>query len=319
MDDGAFAGFANTGAYLTEWNEIPPDYSHNVAFEVEGTDWYGFSVSEVLDKVAKSWDDVNSAANRYDKKIAGATWVIYYPVGTTVFNGVLTANDTIARAILNALESSGGVAVPDEIQEWMDDALDREAKGKWRIELIAPPSSTSSQFVDRLKYLDTLKIRAFGLTERSILEGQHGTKAEADIHGDVALSIIDTRHKMICTQLNSTVVPKLMELNFGKEFRSSVSIRPAPIVDSQFATLKEIYRTLLQNPEIAVDELYKVDVKALRDEMGIPTRAGASEDVEIREREDAAAKDAAAEDAAAEDAAAKDKAAKEKEPVNASA
>lgn len=271
VDTGGFAGFLNQSFNSVGYTVIDADYSFNTNFEVEGTDWYGESVYNYTQPIQNAWNDAQTTANRYDKKVAGATWAVYYPVGQTKHNGIVKDNDVIAKAILTSLEASGGVAIPDEIQEWLDDSIDKETRGKWRIELMTAKGSSTSDFVDRLKYLDVLKIRAFALTERSLLEGSHGTKAEADVHGDVALSIVDSRHRLLCNQLNKFVIPRLMELNYGKKYKYSVMVRPAPLVDTQFATIKEIYRALLQNPEIAFAELENLNLRALREEIGIPS------------------------------------------------
>lgn len=274
LNTGNFAGFTNRAASYFDEIEIEEKYSCNIAFDVEGTDWYGRSIYTALRPICKNWKDVNDAANRYDRKIAGATWVIYYPVGSTTFNGVSTANDEIARSLLSQLEASGTVAIPDEIQDWVDDSIDHEAKGKWRIELISAQSATAQNFIDRQKYLDALKMRAFGLPERAILEGSHGTKAESIVHGDVALSIVDTRHRLICFWLNNYVVPWLMYFNYGEQYRWSVRVKPAPLVDTQFATVKQIYERILSSPEVLREEVRSLDMKSIRDELGIPTGAG---------------------------------------------
>lgn len=272
LQNGKFAGFANEtfspiyqgGSVLVE-----SDYALNTNFEVEGTDWYGISTFEYLKKIASSWDTIQDAANRYDRKIAGASWIVYYPVGNTLYNGVQTSNDKIAQNLLSSLQSSGGVAIPDEIQDWMDDTIDKEAKGKWRIDLITAKGTAVEGFTSRQKYYDSLKIRAFALTERSVLEGSHGTKAEADVHGDVSLSIVDSRHRLLCTHLNLGPVQRSVALNFGNKYRYAVSIKPAPLVDTQFATLKRIYELILQNPETLAKEIVNLDMKSLRDELGL--------------------------------------------------
>ena len=274
LNTGNFAGFTNQAATYIEEQLLTERYACNINFSAEGTDWYGSSVYKSLRSTIANWNDVNKAANRYDRKIAGATWVIYYPVGNTPYNGVSTPNDQIAKALLDSLESSGNVAIPDEIQDWVDDTIDHEAKGKWRIELISSDSSSAQNFIDRQKYLDALKMRAFGLPERAILEGSHGTKAESVVHGDIALSIVDSRHRLLTYWVNLYVVPQLMLLNFGEEYKWSVKVKPAPLVDTQFATVKDIYRLILSNGDALLQEAQNIDMKALRDELGIPTGPG---------------------------------------------
>lgn len=275
LNNGGFAGFVNeplaTG--VNNSHIIPEEYSLCTNFSVEGTDWYGYSVFQSLKPVIESWDTVENTASRYDRKVAGASWIIYYPVGKTPYNGVLTDNAEIAKQQLSRLEASGGAVIPDEIQEWLDDTIDREAKGKWRIELMSANTSTQSSFVDRQKYLDALKMRAFGLTERSVLEGSHGTKAEADVHGNVSLAIVHSKHKLICNQITTGPVYNFMRYNFGEKYEKAVCVRPAPLVDTQFATVKDIYRLIMQTPETLYEEVENIDIKAMRTELGIPTAA----------------------------------------------
>ena len=276
IDTGKFAGFVNEPPSFIQSVVVDKQYALNANFEIEGTDWYGSSVFEDLWPVIESWKDVERTANRYDKKIAGAVWAVYYPVGQTPYNGTLTANDEIAKDILNRLEASGGVTIPDEIQEWVDeafDSIDQKMKGKWRIELISAKASVQTSFIDRQKYLDALKMRAFGFPERSILEGKHGTKEEADVHADIAVSIVDSKHRLLCTQLNAGPVATLMRLNYGEEWANAVCIKPAPMVDTQFGVVKRIYELILQNPETLVKEAENIDTKEIRDMLGIISRA----------------------------------------------
>lgn len=271
INNGRFAGFVNESIGHDHDAIVLEDYALNTNFEVEGTDWYGTSVFKSVQKVQESWDTVQTSANRYDKKIAGATWVIYYPVGKTPYQGVEQNNDAIANSLLTTLEASGAIAIPDEIQDWMDDSVDREAKGKWRLEIVSADGSSQAFFNERHKYLDALKMRAFGLTERSVLEGSHGTKAEADVHGDVSLSIVDSRHRLLCSNFNLGPVPRILSLNFGKKYAYAACIKPAPLVDTQFATIKSIYERILMDGDALAAEAVNLDMNAMRAELGIPT------------------------------------------------
>lgn len=274
VNTGRFAGFANEAIGMNASVIVTETYAQNSNFEVEGTDWYGSSVFRNLYGVINSWNTVQETANRYDKKIAGATWVIYFPVGETLYNGIKTANDVIAAALLNSLEASGQIAVPDDIQVYLDDTLDREVKGAWRIELITAKNSSEPGFINRQKYLDALKMRAFALTERSVLEGTHGTKAEADVHGDVSLSNVDSRHRLICSGLNVQAVPQALSFNFGKKYAYSAYIKPAPLVDTQFATIKAIYERIIMDGDALAAEAKNLNMRAMRDELGLSSVLG---------------------------------------------
>lgn len=282
VDSGEFAGFTNKPVSSRDFREIwiNRDYALNINFSVEGTDWYGTSVFEALQGIQQSWDDVEETAARYDTKIAGAAWVIKYPVGSTIYNSVKTKNDVIAQDLMDKLRASGGICIPDEVQAWIDDTLDmnQKIKSKWQVELITADSSAATSFIDRQKYLDTLKIRAFGFPERAILEGKHGTKEDAAEHADIALGIVDTKHRLICDQLNNGPVKTFVRFHFGKEFENSVCIEPAPMMDTQFATAKEIYRMILQNPITLSQEVQNIDMQVMRDKLGV-TSSGANVEV----------------------------------------
>ena len=302
VDTGDFAGFTNWPSYTGGGNwygdksyagwevELLEKYSMNINLEVEGTDWYGVSASSALDPLISDWNDVNSSANRYDKKVAGATWVVYYPVGRTEFQGTETSNDEIARTVLSTLEASGGVAIPDEIQEWvsdLEDSIDKDIKGKWRIELISARTNAQSSFGDRQKYIDNLKVRVFGIPERSMLEGMFGTKAEAETHAEIGLSTVDTKHRLIVQQINQQAINKVLRLNWGIDAIGTVKIEVAPLVSSRFNHLKEIYRLILQSPDLGKLEVQNLDMESIRDELSVPATEDADESLVVPEPEPA--------------------------------
>jgi hypothetical protein len=78
---------------------------------------------------------------------------------------------------LDKLEAASGVAigdVPSELAPGQD-----PNQTAWRLEVQGSAGGQQQGFVDRLRYLDSLKVRGMLLPERAILEGQHGTLAES--------------------------------------------------------------------------------------------------------------------------------------------
>lgn len=291
IDTGDFAGYESwpltMGADFDRFQVLLDDvYCQHIVLEVEGTDWYGHSIYECLDNIQQSWDTVEDTANRYDAKIAGALWVIHFPLGKTDYNGEKDVdNALIADDVLKKIVASGGVAIPNDIQEFMDEEnTDPKTRSQWWIELITTSGSSSqNNFIDRQKYLDNLKVRAFGIPERTLLEARFGTKAEAETHSDIALSTIDTRHRLICDQYNEQSVRHLLRLNYGKEYEESVYIEPAPLVDAQFQMIKEFYRLILQHPNVGPKEISNLNIRALREELNVPETTGADESIEYEE------------------------------------
>jgi len=282
IDTGAFAGVLNAPmGYESTFMETYLDETESmiINFEVEGTDWYGDSIFQDLDATQDDWIDSNNSAIRYNSKVAGAHWVIYFPPGQTMFNEELTDNQVIAKRVLYTLEANGAVIIPDEIQNFLNsDAIDNETRGKWRVELLSDTSNAQVTFTDRQKYLDSLKVRAFGVPERGVLEGQFGTKAEAEVHSDIALATIDTKHRVIVDQLNRYAVRDLMKMNFGEDVQDTVKILVAPLVDSRFAVLKETFRLLMQGQNTVDDVLPKLDLSTMMEELSLPKNNDQEED-----------------------------------------
>ena len=132
----------------------------------------------------------------------------------------------------------------------------------WKVELLSDGGSLQAGFTGRLEYLDKLKVRGILAPERTVLEGQHGTLAEAEAHADVALTQADLTHHYVVDQLNTQVVDPLLALNFGQHARSAVQVMPAPIVDAKRSFYRDLYKTLVANPTFQTHEPVKGGGKA---------------------------------------------------------
>jgi len=124
-------------------------------------------------------------------------------------------------------------------------------------------SGGQTSFISRLKYLDVLKVRGLLLPERTILEGEHGTKAEAGVH--VAMAIA-AREQLV----NKQVLDKLVELNWGEEQVGKVRLVQAPLVDEDKKFLQELYLAVLNDPTAFAQELASYDLDSMKDKLSIP-------------------------------------------------
>lgn len=274
---GEFDGFINMSS---DGNEVDLDLKSSLLFSinVEGTDWYGQPDLKNLEDAYDQWTIISAAAARYDKKIAGSMWVVHYPIGMTQFLGVETSNDVIADSILTALESSGQLKVPRYIEGLSAD-LNESAPDAWKIELITDGGTSQAAFIDRQMYLDKLFVRGLGLPERSVLEGQFGTKAEAGAHGDFGITNIELRHTFMLQEINRQVVNQVLRINYGPEAENSVYLQATPLSDPVRMFLKNVYTAILANPEGFADLVPTLDTEALADQLGIPVVKEATESI----------------------------------------
>jgi hypothetical protein len=178
-DHGGLAGLRQKDVELTGTSAML------VSFGGEGSNLYGEPLLENVREAWNDWRKANEVAARYDRKIAGAYLLLHYPsFGQGIDqNGAKLDNVYLAQRILDKLEAASGVAigdVPSELAPGQD-----PNQTAWRLEVQGSAGGQQQGFVDRLRYLDSLKVRGMLLPERAILEGQHGTLAESQSQGDV--------------------------------------------------------------------------------------------------------------------------------------
>lgn len=265
-DTGAYAGLRQPIEGTNEEIDLEIFDSLLLHFDVEGTDWYGQSTLANAEGPYDRTKENDDAAKKYINKVAGAHFVVHYPVGTSVYNGVEKDNFLIAWDLLNKLEASGHIVVPD-----VEGAL-KELEVGWRIELLSDSGASHDTLLERSMYLDKLKVRAFGFPERSILEGEFGTKAEAGEHGSFAISMMEQRHMDIVDLLNWHLVNRLLIYAYGPQAEDTVFVTPSPIADQSLLLLKEIYLALLSNTDTLMEEFDIIDREAMRDQLGVPAR-----------------------------------------------
>jgi hypothetical protein len=264
---GDFIGFING----TDDDEQELDLFDSLLLNINTECDYHYGQS-YMSNAKKPYDasvTIMRSADIYDKKVAGAHWVIRFPDGgSSLYEGVETPNEVIAKNLLNALESSGSFAIPHKILDTIEQ-LSGSSPQAWQIELIES-SGSGANFEERLLRCDREKVRAFGVPERSILEGQFGTKAEADSHADFALLGIDLMNQSIVEQLNVQLVNQILRVNYGDEMQNRVYLKAQPLSDTSISYMRSVYSTILSSPDGFITELAQLDIDAIRDRLQIP-------------------------------------------------
>jgi hypothetical protein len=262
---GKFAGFKQFMTFLDLPNVLL------INWQVEGTYHYGEGTMPAIAQAYSRWLVTDDSNVRFDRKVSGSHWVVHYPVGSTPMQGRNIDNFLIANSMLTALEGSGSIVVPNDLQKHVTDLNAASNDTSWKIELLTADSSAQVGFQARLTYLDSLLVRAGGFPERAILEGQYGTKAEAEAHADFAVSLMDWRVRQILNQINWYYVNQLLILNYGAEAANKIKLKAAPIADDKIAMVKQVYLAGLQNPATGPAEFANIDMAAMRDQIGLPS------------------------------------------------
>lgn len=270
-NSGAFAGFRQPGPTGTPM-DLSPEYCWLANFRVEGTQWYGQSLLENVREHWNAWKEGEAGARQYDSKIAGARWMVKYPPGAspTTADGEPVDHAVIAEAMLRKLVANGSIMLPRRLEDMPTDTTGA-ARDAWDVTFLADPFAKQYSFVARLQYLDKLFVRGLLLPERSVLEGQFGTKAEAGVHADLALTQKELDHRHITRLANRYIVDQLVELNFGRQFRQKVRLVANPLQDEKAAFFRELYKALITNPTAALELLSRVDWDWLSQSVGVKT------------------------------------------------
>lgn len=261
---GAFAGFKN-GLGLPV--VVPIENSLLFTFREEGTQWYGRSLLENIRLTFNSWTAANDGAARYDKKLAGAHLICHFEPGDSIWDGVLTENQTIAQNIITLMVASGGVVMPNDTREFEDGD---KTNTKFRLGVLDTKSKQAT-FSPRLEYLDKHLVRGLEFPERAALEGNFGTKADAQTHGDLALTNMDLRHRDLTRTINWHVVNRLLVLNYGREAENTVRLVAAPLSNAKIEAVRAVYDTVIGTPEGIADQLETIDLDGVKDMIGLPS------------------------------------------------
>ena len=269
-DHGGLAGLRQRDVVLTGVNAML------VSFGGEGSDLHGEPLLENVREVWNDWRKANAVAARYDRKIAGAYLLLHYPsFGQGIDqNGAKLDNVYLAQRILDKLEAASGVAVgdvPSELAPGQD-----PNQTAWRLEVQGSAGGQQQGFVDRLRYLDSLKVRGMLLPERAILEGQHGTLAESQSQGDLAFLQAELVHHHVTREINRQAVDPVLEANWGPAYRGKVRLEASPLSSDNLGFLRQLVTQVLSDPKDFADLLHRADWPSIFDAVGLPQTKAAS-------------------------------------------
>lgn len=253
-----------------------------MTYDGEYDDPFGRSRHENIRANAwKPWCDMAKRIDMFASKGAGIVPMVHYPVGSSLdATGAEKDNGEIAATLLMAIGRAHGVTVPNQIDKWAEDLLTRMQAGAsvkellaWRIEFLEAASGHGTEMLGTLKHYESLMLRGWLVPERSAIEGNFGTKAEAGEHGATGDAISDGVIRWMAREYNRQIVDHLLVLNYGPEARGTVRMVPGPVGDEDKAFFRDIFKAIFVQP--ANSDLLSTwtDVDAMLDAAGLPKAA----------------------------------------------
>ena len=267
--NGAFAGLKQGGVTLESIESLVFTY------DGEAGNFYGRPRNENIRKVWTAWDQTLDRIGQFTGKVAGVIPIIRYPIGEAKdASGATNPTFEIAKTVLDNLGRGKGIAWPFEIAPWAADLLkagvDVSSLMAWQISFLETKGQHAKEMTDVMRLLDSYLTRGWLVPERAVTEGQHGTKAEAGEHADIALQASEEVLLDIALCINWYLIDKILILNYGADAAGTVTATPAPLADEQKAFFRAIMKQVLTQPA-TVDLLFSlVNVDAMVERSGLP-------------------------------------------------
>lgn len=278
VDTGEFAGFENKAYNQRDSVVIDAEHCVFVNFDDEGTGDLPDPLLKTMEGPFVKWEKCDEGAQRYDAKVAGGFLFGTYPVGRTMYNGSETENDVIWNIMAQNIVAGGYAGVPIRIDSETNEPIGRDA---WSLEHVSAGGGLQPGFIDRLKYLDALKMRVMGIPERTATEGQFGTKAEAGSHAEIAIVVNVGRLRILVKALNDGPIKSINMANHeDPEYARLVLGELSP---DDRALFGEIFKSLMSDPIFGDEVATAIDTKALLKKLNVPTLS--EEELAIKEAE----------------------------------
>lgn len=255
---------------------LGPDKSFVWTYDGECGNVYGRSIFENIREYAYDpWTSKCRQSAQYYAKVAPIIMMCRYPQGASEGeNGAMVDNAVHADNLLASVPKSMSIAIPTTFPPWAEAMLQRgmdpSQLAAWQFEFLETSAGHGSEFLEGMKHDESLMMRGLLVPERAAIEGQNGTKAEAGVHGDVAISIQEQDLRDIVDCINRYIVDDILRVNFGPEMEGKVYVEAQPLAEEDRSTLKAIVTGILTNPMNMDIATQLMDFDAALDEVGIP-------------------------------------------------
>lgn len=236
---------------------IVHDYSPDVGY-------YGRSrLENVRDYAWRPWLDTMQDLKRLRGKLSGIIGMLFAPAGSfkDAVTGQTVRYSDMAKEAVQALRRGQFGYFPTFA---LSTASPNGQIDPEKVEKLAKASLVNIEFYDAgnhapaiagflslLNHYESMMFQGWGLSPRTGLEGQHGTKAEAGVHTETANEASEALEDDIAHQLSAGYVDLALVLNFGEKARGAFRVKPAPLADTKAARNIEFVMNLCRsNPDI---------------------------------------------------------------------
>lgn len=253
------------------------------AFDSEAGDLFGEPRNEIVREEYWQWRQIMERIGRLVVKVTGTIPMIRYPEGRSMDSShAMKDNFDIGVAIMQNLSSGKGVLMPDHLAKWAEDYIERggdPTKVKsWNIDVLETSSGHIGELMGMAKHLESLMVRGWLVPERGILEAtQAGSRADSGTASSLALVIAEDLADNIVDFFNREVVDAILAYNFGPQAVGKVKVIHESLSDEKKQFMRVIIGELLKTPGNADLQQQVLDIDAMLEMSGVPTRESAAD------------------------------------------
>lgn len=253
------------------------------SYDSEAGSFYGRSRNENVRNEWAKWSQTVERLGNYIGQTSSSVPMIEYPEGVSKDgSGADIDNFELAKKVLVNLSAGRGVAMPNSLVAWAEEAIKRGvdvAKLKaWSIDFIERSAGFGGEYIQSLRYFDSLMARGWLVAERAVTEGQMGTKAEAEAHGDFVIRAAAEVTEDLTVAFNEQVLGPFLRMNWGKDAERAIQVVPSSTDPATLAWLRGLVASVLTNPTNLGLLLDMVELDGMLDTVGVQRRANASQD-----------------------------------------
>lgn len=279
-----------TEAVVDEWGGLAGAKNNGVRLEAEQVLWvshgaeaddpYGRARAERVRKVWHAWEKCLDRLGQYAAKVAGVTPIVEFPEGESFDErGRLQSNYDLAVQVIAQLGLGLGVAMPNVLARYAADLAERgvglpDGSKAWNVDFLEPRAAHGSEIVAILQGLDRFLLRGYLVPERAAVEGEHGTKAEAEEHGGLVALQADEVGNEIRVAVQGQLLDPIVRRNLGSGAVGAYAFHVPPLADEQAALVRRVVGAVLTTPATMETIGAVADYPSMMQSMGVPLRKG---------------------------------------------
>jgi hypothetical protein len=288
---GGYRGLTNGGGMGGSKVPLPPEKTLWYTWQREGDNYYGESMMEAAREPFNNWRETMARYNKYSGMVAGPIPMIEYPMGESEDEtGKQTEHFLVAQSILNGLSRCKGVVMPNVVAAYARDlaqaGVDPQKLSAWKISFIEASGQHGQEFNEKAHKHEVDMLRAWLVPERAATEGTHGTKAEAEVHGDLVTMSAEAALADIVVAFNKWVVNPLLVVNYGEDTEDTIRVIVEKLDPDKKALQIAIVKSLIGAPNNSDLFLDLVDFEAVFDMVGLPKAQDLAAELKERDEKD---------------------------------